>query len=380
MPDAPWWHARRDALLALAEAQTPRYVYDLPTVRAHARRLTAAVPADRALYALKANGHPDVLRAVAGEGLGLECVSWNEIAHVRAVLPDFDPGKILFTPNFAPRIEIERALAEGVRVTLDNAATLDAWADLWRDRDVFVRVDPGVGKGHHAHVQTAGTRSKFGIAAADLSDLAERARQLGTRVVGLHAHVGSGVDEPDAWAETARTLAAHADAHFPDVRVLDVGGGLPVPTGGAPPFDLEAAGSALAAFKSARPEFEIWVEPGRYLVAAAGVLLARVTQVKHKGTVRFVGLDAGMNSLVRPAMYGAHHDVVNLSRLDAPDAGLAEIVGPICESGDTFAHARPFPEAEEGDVVLIDTAGAYGAVMASHYNRRPPAEEVVLGE
>ena len=378
MPDLPWWRAHRDALLTLADQRTPRYVYHLDTVRDRARALQAHVRADRYLYAVKANGHPDVIGALAAEGLRPECVSWDEIAHVRALRPALDPAEILYTPNFAPRAEVARALADGVRVTIDNASTLDAWADVWRGHDVFVRVDPGVGKGHHAHVRTAGTASKFGVDAADLGALAERARALDVRVVGLHAHVGSGVDETDTWGETARILAAHADAHFPDARVLDVGGGLPVPTGGAAPFDLAAAGRALAAFRTERPEFQVWVEPGRYLVADAGVLLARVTQIKRKGDVRYVGLDTGMNSLVRPALYGAHHDIVNLSRLGAEAEGVAEIVGPICETGDAFAHARPFPHAEENDVVVIGTAGAYGAVMASSYNRRAPAEEVAV--
>lgn len=374
----PWWRTRRPDLLALADAHTPRYVYHLDTLRERARTLREVVPADRALYAVKANGHPDVVRALVREGLGPECVSLGEIEYVRDLLPSVPPAEILYTPNFAPRAEIEAALAAGVRVTLDNAATLETWGDVWAGHDVFVRVDPGVGKGHHDHVRTAGSRSKFGVAEADLAGLAEAAGRLGVRVVGLHAHVGSGVDETGAWAETGRTLARAADAHFPDARVLDVGGGIPVATGGQAPFDLAAAGAALAAFRAERPEFEVWVEPGRYLVAEAGVLLTRVTQIKRKGDVRFVGLDAGMNTLVRPALYGAHHDVVNLSRLGAPDVGLAEIVGPICESGDAFAHDRPFPEAAEGDVVLIDTAGAYGAVMASGYNRRPPAGEVTL--
>ncbi|MEM0963193.1 MAG: alanine racemase, partial [Bacteroidota bacterium] len=369
MTDAPWWKDRRDDLLALAATGTPRYVYDLDTVRDRARRLKSAVPAARHHYAVKANGHADVVRVLASEGLHPECVSLDEVRHVLALLPELDPAGVLYTPNFAPRAEVSEALALGVRVTLDNATTLAAWPEVWAGHDVFVRVDPGVGKGHHAHVRTAGATSKFGVDPADLGPLARAARQRGVRVVGLHAHVGSGVDEPDAWAQTARTLAMHAEAYFPEVRVLDVGGGLPVPTGGDAPFDLQAAGRALAAFRAEKPAFDVWVEPGRYLVAEAGVLLACVTQIKHKGDVRYVGLDAGMNSLVRPALYGAHHDIVNLTRLDAPTAGLAEIVGPICESGDAFAHGRPFPEAVEGDVVLIGTTGAYGAVMASHYNR-----------
>lgn len=163
--------------------------------------------------------------------------------------------------------------------------------------------------------------------------------------------------------------------------MLDLGGGLGVPAWpGAPAFDVEAAAEPLAAFKDAHPGLELWLEPGRYLVAEAGVLLARVTQLKEKGGVRFVGLDAGMNALLRPSLYGAYHEIVNLSRLDAPPAWTAEVVGPICESGDVLGHARRLPESEEGDVVLLATAGAYGRVMASAYNLRPPPEESVLEE
>lgn len=378
MPSTPWWRARRDALLTLADARTPRYVYDLGTVRQRARDLRALVPADRVLYAVKANDHPEVLRAITGEGLDLECVSVHEIEHVLDVVPGFGPERVLYTPNFAGRAEVARALTLGVHATVDNVAILDGWAELWAGREITVRVDPGTGKGHHDHVKTAGDASKFGVSPADLPALALSARRHDVRVVGLHAHVGSGYDEVDVWGENARLLGRLAAEHFPDVRHLNVGGGIPVPTGDAPPYDLAAAGGALADARAERPGLAVWIEPGRFVVAESGVLLARVTQVKRKGAVRYVGLDAGMNSLLRPALYGAHHDVVNLTRLDAPLAGPAEIVGPICESSDVLARARPFPETQEGDVVLIDTAGAYGFVMASHYNRRPPAEEVAL--
>lgn len=378
MSSTPWWRARRDALLALAADRSPRYVYDLATVRQRARDLRAAVPADRVHYAVKANDHPDILRALAGEGLDLECVSVHEIEHVLAAVPGVRAERVLYTPNFAGRDEVARALDLGVHATVDNAATLDAWAEVWAGREVSVRVDPGVGKGHHDHVKTAGDASKFGVSPADLPALAEAAGRHGVRIVGLHAHTGSGYDDLGVWAENARLLGRLAGEHFPDVRHVNVGGGIPVPTGDAPPYDLAAAGAALGEARAAFPGLAVWIEPGRFLVAEAGVLLARVTQVKRKGAVRYVGLDAGMNSLLRPALYGAHHDVVNLSRLDAPPAGPAEIVGPICESSDVLARARPFPETEEGDVVLVDTAGAYGFVMASHYNRRPPAEEVAL--
>jgi diaminopimelate decarboxylase/aspartate kinase len=145
-----------------------------------------------------------------------------------------------------------------------------------------------------------------------------------------------------------------------------------------PGLDLARVDAELAALKAAHPRFELWMEPGRYLVAEAGVLITRATQIKESFGARFIGLATGMNSLIRPALYGARHEIANLTRLGAPAAGLASVVGPICESADLLGAERLLPETEEGDVMLIADAGAYGAVMASRYNRRTPAGEVVL--
>jgi bifunctional diaminopimelate decarboxylase / aspartate kinase len=141
---------------------------------------------------------------------------------------------------------------------------------------------------------------------------------------------------------------------------------------------VEAVSESLARVKEAHPQYELWIEPGRYLVAESGVLLARVTQVKQKGDVQYVGLETGMNSLIRPALYGAYHEIVNLSKLDAPVEMNAEVVGPICETGDILGHNRPLPRTDAGDVLLIATAGAYGRAMSSRYNLREPAVDVLL--
>ena len=379
--DAPWWHARREELLALAETGTPRYVYAEGVLRAQARRLRRTGVLDRVLYAVKANAHPGVLRAFREEGLGFECVSPAEVERVLALFPEMGTAEVLFTPNFVPRGEMEWALSRRVRVTVDSLYPFRAWPGTFRGREVFVRLDPGQGRGHHAHVRTAGAHSKFGVDLGDLAQLAEAVRGAGARVTGLHAHVGSGVDEPETWAETAETLAA-ASAYFPEARVLDLGGGLPAASGGsasgARGFDLGRAADRLRGVRRRHPGFALWAEPGRFLVAEAGVLLCRVTQTKEKAGVRYVGLDSGMNTFVRPAMYGAAHPIANLSRLGSPEAGPHEVVGMICESGDAFGHGVPLPETREGDVVAIGTAGAYGAAMASRYNLREPAEETLL--
>ncbi len=374
-----WWRDRRDVLLATAEAGTPAYVYHGPTVVAAARRLVGLGAVERALFAMKANDHGEILRLLAAEGLGFETVSPGELAHLRATLPDLDADRVLYTPNFAPRVDYEAGFAFGARVTVDNLHPLEAWPELFRGREIFLRLDPGRGRGHHAHVRTAGAQSKFGIAADQLEAVAAAAKIAGARVVGLHAHAGSGILTPEAWPETAAFLAGVV-GRFPAVRVLDLGGGLGVPAKpGQAPLDLEALDAGLGRARAAHPELALWLEPGRYLVAEAGVLLARVTQLKTKGEAHYVGVDAGMHTLLRPALYGAWHEVVNLSRLGEPATTTVQVVGPICETGDVLARDRRLPETREGDVLLIATAGAYGRVMSSGYNRRGTAREVVLG-
>lgn len=375
----PWWHDARDVLLAEADRGTPVYVYHGPTVDAAADRLLSMGSVDRVFYAVKANSHPALLQRLGARGLGFECVSPAEIDHVLSVVPGLGGDRVLFTPNFAPRGEYEHGFARGVWVTLDNLHPLEAWPEVFAGRDVMVRVDPGKGRGHHAHVKTAGAQSKFGVAFEELERLASLAARVGCRVVGLHAHSGSGIRSADQWAEVASTLVAAAE-RFPDVRHLDVGGGLSVAEKpGKMGVDLGAVDEKLGAFRRSHPQFGLWVEPGRYLVAEAGVILARVTQLKRKGDVRYVGVDVGMNSLIRPALYGAWHSIVHLGRLDEAPSVVANVVGPICESGDTLGYNRRLPETREGDVLLIGTAGAYGRSMASFYNLRAPAREVVLG-
>jgi diaminopimelate decarboxylase/aspartate kinase len=241
-----------------------------------------------------------------------------------------------------------------------------------------VRLDLGVGRGHHDKVKTGGAQSKFGLALGELDEFQQLAARHDVRIVGLHAHLGSGILDAAHWRDVYVQLASIGE-RMSRVRVLNIGGGLGVPArGDEQPLDLGALGGALAEVKTAYPQFEWWAEPGRYLVADAGVIVARVTQLKRKGDVRYVGVDCGMNTLIRPALYEAYHEIVNLTRLGEAATELVQVVGPICESGDVLGSNRRLPPTQEGDVLLIAQAGAYGAVMASHYNLRDPAAEVVL--
>jgi diaminopimelate decarboxylase/aspartate kinase len=373
-----WWREARPRLLELLAGRLCAYVYDPPTVAAQARAISDLRSVSRVFYAVKANSHPAILSAIAHEGLGFECVSRGEIERVLSAVSGIDSGRILFTPNFAPREEYAWALERGLLVTVDNLFVLREWASLFHGRRIFVRLDTGLGHGHHRKVRTAGEQSKFGVPLTELPDLLSAARAAFVSIVGLHAHTGSGHFDASSWGTTAVTLA-EAAARLPDVRVLNVGGGLGVPDHpGRRSLDISELDAALARVRSDHPAYALWLEPGRYLVAAAGVLLARVTQIKGKGTTQYLGVATGMNSLLRPALYGAYHEIVNLSRLQEPSEHLTTVVGPICETGDVLGHDRLLPRSSAGDVLLVANAGAYGHVMSSHYNLRPPAEELLL--
>ncbi|HSC05538.1 MAG TPA: hypothetical protein VLD59_01780, partial [Steroidobacteraceae bacterium] len=207
---------------------------------------------------------------------------------------------------------------------------------------------------------------------------ARLAESTGVRIVGLHAHTGSGIFSIRNWIETAELLAG-LRSRFPDAHIIDLGGGLGVPERpGELPLDLAQLDQALESVRKAQPGMELWLEPGRFIVAEAGVLLAQVTQLKGKGDFRYVGVATGMNSLIRPALYGSHHEIVNLTRLDEPATETCNVVGPICESGDQLGVDRLLPPTREGDILLIANAGAYGRAMSSNYNLRAPAEEFLL--
>ncbi len=373
-----WWERKRKRLLQLARTHASAYVYDLDCIGAAASALCALRHVDRVFYAIKANPYPAILERLHAEGVGFECVSPGELRAVFDLFPDLPCDRVLFTPNFAPRQEYEAAIDSGVRVTLDNLYPLEAWPEVFAGQALFVRLDLGEGSGHHAHVHTAGAHSKFGIPRGDIERLNRLCARNGVRVTGLHVHGGSGIRDSGHWGRVAVELA-RLTPHFPDVEILDLGGGLGVPEKeGDIPLDLEALDGTLAAVRAAYPDLQLWLEPGRYLVSPAGVLLVTVNQLKGKHGTRYLGVSTGMNSLIRPALYGAYHRIVNLSRLGEPATELATIVGPICETGDRLGRDRYLPVTQEGDILLIANAGAYGRAMSSNYNLRAPAVELAL--
>lgn len=383
--EAPWWRKQSARLQQLMQGRSSAYVYHLETIRGQAKALLGMSSISRILYAMKANDHPQILRTLYAAGTGFDCVSVAEIHHLMSIVPELEAREILFTPNFAGRDEYREAVELGVQLTIDNVHPLREWTEIFAGHDVFLRVDLDVGHGHHKKVVTSGSHSKFGISIDQLAELQKYLQQNNIRVTGLHAHTGSGVNDASVWADQMRVML-EVMPMFPDVRVLDLGGGLGVPDrSGQAGLDVNRLdhflGEVMASIQtgqSTENQLEVWLEPGRYLVAESGVLLARVTQLKSKDQYRYLGLEVGMNSLIRPALYGAYHEIFNLSRLDEPSSQRYSVVGPICESGDIFGESRYLPESQEGDIVLIANTGAYGRTMSSHYNRREPAVELIF--
>lgn len=377
-PGVPWWERQRDRLLATARERGSAYVYHLDSVAEAMSSLTSLNSVDAVFYSVKANSNPDILRAVHAHGGNFECVSPGEIRRVFDTLPGIDPRRILFTPNFAPRDEYAWGLERDVWVTLDNLHPVRHWPEILQGREVFVRVDPGVGRGHHEHVRTAGAHSKFGIPLFELEEFATLLDAAGARVVGLHAHTGSGIFNPYNWEQVGNCLAGLVEI-FPHARYADLGGGLGIPEKpGETPLDMAELDAAIGRVRQQAPQLELWLEPGRFIVAGAGALVSCVTQTKGKGGIRYVGIGTGMNTLLRPALYGAYHEIVNLTRLNEPPNEVVSIVGPVCETGDRLGSDRLLPKTVEGDVLLIANAGAYGYVMSSRYNLREPATEILI--
>jgi diaminopimelate decarboxylase len=372
----------------VAAVGTPAYIYSAARVRASYRALDDAFAGypHTMHYALKANSTLAVLRVLREMGAHADANSGGEIDV--ALRAGFAPGQIVFTGVGKTRDELTRAAALGLKAvnveSAGEAARLDEVATALGTRvRVAVRVNPDIDPHTHAHIATGRRASKFGIplehVPALLRDLASRA---GLHPVGVHVHLGSQLIEMGPLGEAARVLADVAREVRGAGIVLehiDLGGGLGIAyDGGEPPSPAAYAEAVLPAIRGTG--LHLLLEPGRYLTAAAGILVGRVTDIKaYPGSPRFVILDTGMTELIRPMLYDAFHRIAAVVPRLGPEAAC-EIVGPLCETSDTLGHGRMLGPVEVGDALAVFDAGAYGIVMASNYNRRlMPAEVLVDG-
>jgi diaminopimelate decarboxylase len=371
-----------------AAAGTPLYVYSASTIVSRYRAIDDAFRSyPHALhYALKANSTLAIARLIRGLGSGADANSGGEIDV--ALRAGFIPAQIVFTGVGKTAAELTQAIDLGVKtINAESEGELERIDVLARERQtrarVALRVNPDIDARSHPHISTGLKANKFGIAVDAVRDICRRARRLdGLEIVGLHTHVGSQITDLDPLRRAAQAVVALSRELRDDgisIDHLDLGGGLGVSyDGSAVPSADDYAAALLPAVKDSG--LAIILEPGRNIVAPAGALLSRVVDVKDRpdGKV-FVILDAGMTELMRPMLYGAFHRIEPVEASTAPDS-LCDIVGPLCESSDTLGKDRRMARPAVGDLMAVLDAGAYGAVMASNYNRRPmPAEVLVDG-
>jgi len=371
-----------------AEVGTPAYVYGTAHIEGRYRSLVSALAGRPTLicYAVKANSNQAVLRTLARLGAGADIVSAGELA--RALAAGIPATKIVFSGVGKQAAEIDAALAVGIRsINVESAEELELVASraaaLNRRAPVCLRINPDVDPETHPYLATGLRETKFGVAMERGLELALRAVELeAVELVGLACHIGSQIVDAAPFLDSLARMRELIDAlaeRGVKLRSLDLGGGLGIAYAGDDPvLEAERWGQALVD-ATAELDCELILEPGRYLVGNAGVLLSTVVMRKQGETKKFVVVDAAMNDLIRPALYEAYHAIVPV---ELPDAGVAvevaDVVGPICECGDFLARERAVPWPERGTLLAVLGAGAYGMAMASTYNTRPIAPEVLV--
>jgi diaminopimelate decarboxylase len=367
---------------------TPFYCYSTATLTRHYRVFAAALPKDSLIaFSVKANGNIAVLKTLGQLGSGADVVSGGELQ--KALAAGIPANRIVFSGVGKTREEMRLALEAGIyQFNVEGEPELDALSEvavsMGATAPITIRVNPDVDAKTHAKITTGTYETKFGVPWPSARNTYARAAKLpGIAVVGVDVHIGSQITEldpfRDAFARVADLISQlRADGH----RILraDLGGGLGVPyrLDNVPPPDPEAYGAVIAeAIRGL--DVQVILEPGRLIAANAGILVSRVIYAKPGESKTFLVLDAGMNDLIRPALYDAHHDILPIVS-PGPKTPIRryDVVGPVCETADTFARDRDLPELRGNDLMAIMTAGAYGAVMASAYNARPPAAEVLV--
>lgn len=368
-----------------ARYDTPCYVTDADRIRARYESLAAAfapfAPVSFA-YAAKANSALGILAWLQHLGACLDAVSPGEVWLARRA--GFAPERITCTGLNFRGDELAELAQQRIAVNCDSRAMLEQWLAIpGSPRQVGLRLNPDVADGHHEHVKTGMAESKFGIHPAELPALADLLQHHGCQLTRLHAHIGSGIMDAAPYLALIDALHACASAlhGHPAVAIdtIDLGGGLGIPyRPSVPALDVAAWGNTVGQhFRQKFPTAHLVLEPGRFLVADSTVLFTRVTAVKETPHARFLGVEAGQHTLLRPALYGAYHHIVAATRMDATADTAYTVCGPICESGDHFGQ-HTLPAMRTGDLLAICDTGAYGFAMASTYNSRPRPPEVLV--
>lgn len=364
------------------EYGTPLYVYDATKIRSQYQKLKSLFNA-KILYAMKANYNPDILKTLLDEGASIDAVSIGDVTLAQEV--GFAKENILFTANRTTEEELEAVYNKGILCNIGSLSQLNKFGQRHKGAEVCIRLNPMIRAGENEQVITAGEDSKFGIPLTKKGELLDIIGQYELKVIGVHEHTGSGIPETVKMKEGMENILALLNQEdFPHLRFVDFGGGFKVPYKGEEEIDYsQFAQEVNVRFEEFCEEYgrelDMYFEPGKYLVAQSGTLIVTVTDITRTPNKTLVGVNSGFPQLIRPMFYGAYHKIDNLTN---PQGELQkyDVVGNICESGDSFATDRTLPEVREGELLAIRTAGAYCYSMGGFYNLRPmPTEMLVDG-
>lgn len=379
------YYAGNVKLLDVAEQfGTPVYVYDATKIVEKYNKLKHAFkPVNVKLkYACKALNNTNILRLLRNEGAGLDTVSINEVQ--LGLRAGFQPHEIIFTPNCVSFDEIKQAVALGVHINIDNISILEQFGHEYGNKvPCCIRLNPHIMAGGNTKISTGHIDSKFGISIYQLRHVLRVVKSNNINVNGLHMHTGSDILDAGVFLQGAEILF-DAARDFPDLQFIDFGSGFKVAyKEGDVTTDVEELGSAIATrflefTKEYGRELELWFEPGKYIVSEAGFFLVKTNVIKQTTATVFIGVDSGLNHLIRPMLYDSYHSIVNISNPEGKQR-IYTVVGNICET-DTFGWDRKISETKEGDVLCFKNAGAYGMTMASNYNARFRPAEVLIYE
>ena len=370
----------KELLKVAEEFGTPVYVYVVQSIAEQYRKLAAAFSRQtRFFYAAKALTNINILKYVEKLGASLDCVSINEVK--LGLKAGFPPQRVLFTPNCVDLKEIEDAMALGVHINIDNISILEQFGNKYGDSyPIFVRINPHIFAGGNYKISTGHIDSKFGISIHQLRHIERVMKSTKLNIEGLHMHTGSEIKDPEVFLQGLEIMLELSE-HFPNLKYIDMGSGFKVPyQDGEMETDVAALGKkvekAIKDFtKNTGKKFELWFEPGKFLVSKSGHFLVKANVIKQTTATVFVGVNSGFNHLIRPMFYDSYHIIENLSNPKGPER-IYTVVGNICET-DTFAWDRKINEVREGDVIVFRNAGAYGFEMSSNFNSRLKPAEVL---
>ena len=365
------------------EFGTPLYLYNADRIAHQYANLQTAFKHSnkvRFFYACKALTNINILKHIKQIGCNVDCSSINEAK--LAVHAGFSAENILYTSNGIAFDEIEEAVALGININIDSLSNLEKFGKKYgHSYPVGIRIRPNIMAGGNLKISTGHENSKFGIPIEQLNEIVRLMQQYNIHIAGLHNHTGSEIKDVDVFMKVS-SVFLDMIPHFPELQFLDMGGGFKVPyKDGDEGTDIQLLADEIMYFEKTISEtyqrsFQIWFEPGKYIVSEAGYLLTKVNVIKETPTATFVGIDSGFNHLIRPMFYEAYHRIRNISNEQGVFKKYA-VVGNICET-DTFAWDRDLNETKEGDLLVFDNAGAYGFEMASNFNSRfRPAEVLV---